>query len=444
MTAIAVTAYSITLTTLAIARYMRLWRRQSDLAMTQENFETIKGALNMDTIIKNLICFSHLRWTFVFQRPQHLMSRFARHSRVHFFEEPVYENQSPELRRSICPRTGVHVITPVLPVGTSPGQIVMLQRQMLESMLVDDDIHDFIAWYYTPMALQFTNAIPSSLTIYDCMDELSAFAGAPPTMRANEQLLFERADLVFTGGASLFAAKRKNHSSVHLFPSSVDVTHFSRARSLTGELADQTNIPHPRIGYIGVIDERLDTTLLIRIAEMNPSWHFVMVGPVVKIDPKTLPKCTNIHYLGMKAYDDLPDYLGSWDVAMLPFSLNESTRFISPTKTPEYLAAGLPVVSTPIADVIAPYGDLGLVSIAAGAERFTEAIAHALKHGRTRSWSKQVDAFLDTLSWDRTWQKMAELINQRQTTKDSLLTGVPLSTTQGAWIPAMGLEKSNV
>jgi glycosyltransferase involved in cell wall biosynthesis len=188
----------------------------------------------------------------------------------------------------------------------------------------------------------------------------------------------------------------------------------------------------------------MDISLLSRIAEMNPCWHFVMVGPVVKIDPKTLPQFSNIHYLGMKAYDDLPDYLGSWDVAMLPFSLNESTRFISPTKTPEYLAAGLPVVSTPIADVISPYGDLGLVSIAAGVERFSEAIAHALKHGRTRSRSKQIDAFLDTLSWDRTWQQMAELINQRQMTKDSLLTGVPLSARRGACIQAMGLEKSNV
>jgi UDP-galactopyranose mutase len=170
----------------------------------------------------------------------------------------------------------------------------------------------------------------------------------------------------------------------------------------------------------------------------------IMVGPVVKIDPKTLPQYTNIHYLGMKAYDDLPDYLGGWDAAMLPFSLNDSTRFISPTKTPEYLAAGLPVVSTPIADVIGPYGDLGLVSIAAGAEQFSEAIAYALKHGRTRNWNTQVDAFLDTLSWDRTWQQMAELINKKQMAKDSLLTEVQLNATKGTWIQAMVLKKSNV
>jgi hypothetical protein len=222
MTAIAVTAYSITQTMPAIARCMHRSRRPSALVITREYFKTIKGALNMDSIIKDLICFSHLRWTFVFQRPHHLMSRFACESRVHFFEEAVYEKtESPELRLSVCPRTGVRVLTPVLTAGTNPDHAVTLQQLMLNRMLRDQNIDEFIAWYYTPMALQFTNAIPSSLTIYGCMDELSAFAGAPPSMRANEELPFDRADLEFTGGASLFAAKKKKHPSVHLFPSSV-------------------------------------------------------------------------------------------------------------------------------------------------------------------------------------------------------------------------------
>jgi glycosyltransferase involved in cell wall biosynthesis len=367
----------------------------------------------MTQLMTDLICFSHLRWSFVFQRPQHLMSRFARHSRIFFFEEPVYEGSVVKLNHSACPSSGVRIMTPVLPPGTSPEEAVEHQRRLLHEMQKEHGIEDFAAWYYTPMALNFTNELKPSLTIYDCMDELSAFAGAPPAMRLNEQVLFSRADLVFTGGRSLYESKQASHPSVHLFPSSVDVAHFGKARSIKTDPEDQRSIPHPRIGFVGVIDERMDIQLLAHIAQARPDWHLVMVGPIVKIDPATLPQFPNIHYLGMKTYEQLPSYLAGWDVAMLPFAQNESTRFISPTKTPEYLAAGCPVVSTPIRDVVRPYGDLGLVKIGKSGEEFVAAIDSILQHGMKKTWQAEVNSFLDNLSWDQTWMNMRLLMEEK-------------------------------
>jgi UDP-galactopyranose mutase len=237
------------------------------------------------------------------------------------------------------------------------------------------------------------------------------FKGAPPEMLPREAKLFERADLVFTGGQSLYEAKRDRHPSVHAFPSSIDVAHFEQALSVENEPADQKDIPHPRIGFCGVIDERTDIELLAQIADLRPDWQFVMIGPVVKIDENDLPRPSNIHYLGGKDYKDLPSYIGGWDVAMMPFALNDSTKFISPTKTPEYLAAGRPVVSTPIRDVVRPYGEKGLVRIASTAEEFINAIETALNEDADsrRALARE---HLSTMSWDKTQTAMAELIGQ--------------------------------
>jgi UDP-galactopyranose mutase len=246
------------------------------------------------------------------------------------------------------------------------------------------------------------------------MDELSAFKGASPELREREAALFQRADVVFTGGQSLFEAKRHQHANVHAFPSSIDVNHFGRARASTQEPPDQACIPGPKLGFIGVIDERMDLPLLRAIAEARPDWHIVMIGPVVKIDPASLPQLPNIHYLGGKQYSELPAYIAGWNVGLLPFAMNESTRFISPTKTPEYLAAGKPVVSTPIRDVVRPYGEFGLVRIGASADAFIAAIDAALLECATPSyehWLAKVDTFLAGSSWDTTWAEMGALID---------------------------------
>ncbi len=337
------------------------------------------------------------------------MSRFARERRVFFLEEPIFESTAgePQWRRTVCERSGVVVLTPILRPGDDP---VATQKALLDELIAKEKICEPLLWYYTPMAREFTRHIRPGLIVYDCMDELSAFAGAPAAMKTNEADLFAHADLVFTGGASLYESKRKQHRRVYRFPSSVDVEHFRSALQIRQQPEDQQTIPEPRLGYAGVIDERMDIALVREAAELRPDWHFVFVGPVVKIDPAILPQGPNLHYLGMKPYKELPAYFSGWQIGMLPFALNEATRFISPTKTPEYLAAGLKVVSTPIRDVVDPYGKSGLAGIASNARDFVSVAEELLKSQQSSAFTQKVDAFLSKSSWERTWSEMNELI----------------------------------
>lgn len=359
---------------------------------------------------RDIICLSHLRWDFVYQRPQHLLSRGAAEGRVFFVEEPIFD-EGPirlELRR----REGhVWVAIPHLPAGAiSEAATEAVLEALIDGLVNEHHLKDYVLWYYTPMALGWTRQLNPLAVVYDCMDELSAFKNAPVALREKEAELFSRADVVFTGGQSLYEAKRHQHSSVYAFPSSVDTAHFASARNDTEDPADQAGIPHPRIGFYGVIDERFDIKLLKSVAETRPQWHWVLVGPIVKIDPVDLPKLENVHYLGSKSYKELPAYLAGWDVAMMPFARNESTRFISPTKTPEYLAAGKPVVSTSIRDVVRPYQELGLARIADTPKEFINAIEAALGEDAAERM-RLVDKFLAQNSWDRTWREMSQLID---------------------------------
>lgn len=357
----------------------------------------------------DLVCPSHLRWDFVYQRPQHLLSRFARDRRVFYIEEPVFGADAPWLHSTIR-ECGAWVIVPQLPNGLTADEIDEVQCDLMDRLFIEQAIDAHVLWYYTAMAIPCTRHLKPLATVYDCMDELSAFQGAPPILRLHERELFARADLVFTGGQSLYESKRPHHSNVHLFPSSVDVPHFARARQPLADPDDQASIPGPRIGFYGVIDERMDLELLACLAEARPDWQIVMVGPIVKIDPLRVPRHDNIHYLGPKHYSDLPEYLAGWDVAMLPFARNESTRFISPTKTPEYLAAGKPVVSTSITDVVRPYGEQELVWIADTPAGFVDAVEQALRDDGGLLQGR-ADAFLAQTSWDRTWSAMAAQID---------------------------------
>jgi len=357
---------------------------------------------------QTLICFSHLRWKFVFQRPQHLMTRFAKGRRVIFWEEPVAGplETSPRLDHHVCPDSGVVVVTPVLPEGGSEAERNAMLGLLLDGLLAGVG-GDLIRWYYTPMMLSFSRHLEAVCTVYDCMDELANFKFAPPELTLLERELMSAADVVFTGGYSLWEAKRGRHANIHPFPSSVDRAHFARARTLRRDPADQAALSWPRLGFYGVVDERMDLDLLAAVADARPDWSIVIVGPVVKIDPASLPRRANLHYLGGKSYEELPSYLAGWDVALMPFAINESTRFISPTKTPEYLAGGRPVVSTPIVDVARHYGDLEGVKIADGHEAFVAACDEALALSRLKGgWLQEVDAALSALSWDETFERM--------------------------------------
>jgi glycosyltransferase involved in cell wall biosynthesis len=359
-----------------------------------------------------LLCFSHLRWDFVFQRPQQLMSRFAEDMIVVFWEEPIeIAKRSPAFLkvRSAEDFPNVRIVTPHLPEGMSGERSEASLKRLLDAYCAGLS-RPIVAWYYTPMMLPFSRELDSSLTVFDSMDELSAFKFAPPNLLELEQELIDRADLVFTGGSSLFEAKKDRHDSVHLFPSSVDRRHFEKARQALAEPDDQAAIPHPRLGFYGVIDERFDTELLDSIAQMRPDWSFVMVGPVVKISDEDLPRRPNIHYLGSKKYEELPAYLSGWDVALMPFAMNPSTQFISPTKTPEYLAGGKPVVSTPVKDVVRHYGHLEGVGIAGDATSFVAKCEHMLDLAPDGDWLAQADLLLSATSWSTTQARMAALI----------------------------------
>jgi UDP-galactopyranose mutase len=347
------------------------------------------------------------------------MKRFAQSYKVYFVEEPVHDAGEAFLEASTND-SGVTVLVPHLTASTTSAEQLLQQQTLLFNYFHANGPGEYIAWYYTPMALPLASVLPEPvLIVYDCMDELAAFKNAPPAIVENEKLLLKLADIVFTGGYSLYEAKKNLHTDVYAFPSSIDKSHFQRARLRQHEPADQLNIARPRIGFFGVLDERFDVELIDQIATARPDWQFILVGPVVKIDPALLPRASNIHYLGGKSYEELPLYLSGWDVAIIPFALNESTRFISPTKTPEYLAGGVPVVSTAIRDVVRPYGELSLAFIGNNTREFIEGIEAAL-HIRDRpAWLKRVDEFLAVKSWDATSQEMQALIKQKLIGKQS-------------------------
>ena len=355
--------------------------------------------------LPDVVCFSHLRWNFVFQRPQHLMTRCARDCRrLYFVEEPIFEDGALA-RLDVRTSNGVTVVVPILPGGIDEPAVVAAQRALLDELLRRERIDAFVAWYYTPMALPFSRHLTPAAVVYDCMDELASFKNAPAVLKTREAELLGRADLVLTGGQSLYEAKRHQHDNIHPFPSSVDVDHFAQARRATGDPVDQAAIARPRLGFFGVIDERMDVGLVRGVAEARPDWQIVLLGPVVKIDAAHLPRRGNIHYLGPKQYSELPDYVAGWDVALLPFARNEATRFISPTKTPEYMAAGKPVVSTSIRDVVRPYGQQGLVRIADDVPEFVAACEAAMAEDASDRL-RQADAFLRQTSWDGTWSRI--------------------------------------
>jgi UDP-galactopyranose mutase len=360
----------------------------------------------------HLIVFSHLRWNFVFQRPQHLLSRLARHYQVVYVEEPIRSKGPASLERT-TPHPGVEVLKPHTPVdaaGFHDDQLSVL-KPLLADYLASERIDDYFVWFYTPMALPLLTELEPRAIVYDCMDELSAFKDAPRQMRQRETALLKSAQLVLTGGPSLYESKRRLHSNVLCLPSAVDADHYSHAHATARvepmQRAQQLQgaIAHPRLGFFGVIDERLDLELIAEVADADPAWQLVMVGPVVKIDPGQLPKRANLHWLGQQPYELLPQLVAGWDVCLMPFALNEATRYISPTKTLEYMAAGKPIVSTGINDVKSMFSDV--VRIADDAGSFIESCRAALDergHHRTErladmqacvwrySWAETVDA----------------------------------------------------
>ena len=358
--------------------------------------------------MKTLVVFSHLRWNFVYQRPQHLLSRLSKTWPVIFIEEPVPNAPEDRLER-IDVGNGVEVWRPHLRASQPgfPTSNCASLRTMLEGELRAQGVKDYWLWFYTPMALPLAERLVPGGVIYDCMDELAAFKHAPAQLLKQETELFKLADVVFTGGRSLYNSKRSRHDNIHCFPSSVDAMHFRRA---TADHPLQAHLPHPRLGYCGVIDERIDLDIIAGIAAQRPEWELVMVGPTAKIDPASLPRAPNIHWLGQQSYEDLPAFISGWDVCLMPFALNESTRFISPTKTLEYMACGRPSISTAIRDVVEPFGQI--VAIASDADGFVKAADGMLARSaqQQQAHRQKLVEIIRLTSWDATVEGMSGLI----------------------------------
>jgi len=381
----------------------------------------------MRTVMRSpLLCLSHLRWDFVWQRPQHLMSRFARDRQVFFVEEPIFRDDAGEAPHgAILETREVDGVVVAQPVCRDPGPgggaaLDAMYARLVEQLVRDHDLQDVTAWFYTPMLLPAISRISPALVVYDAMDELSLFKGAPAELLPREERLLATADIVFTGGVSLGKAKASRHDNVYAFPSGVDVKHYRSALAPdTSVPADLASLPTPRLGFFGVIDERIDLDLLDALAAARPETQIVLLGPVVKIDPADLPRRPNLHYLGQKQYRDLPSYVKGFDVCLMPFALNEATRFISPTKTLEYMAAHKPIVSTPVADVVGQYRDA--VQIAGDVNAFSTAIDVAL--GETdEQRQKRVDAERRILARS-TWEAIVSRMDERM--QDAYLATSP-------------------
>jgi UDP-galactopyranose mutase len=359
----------------------------------------------------DLICMSHLRWDHVYQRPQHLMVRAVQSRRVLFVEEPVISDDTePGVALRVTPE-GVTVLVPQLPRGTAASVAAPHHAELIRLCAEDLGITRYALWMSTPLARELTTELEPIGVAYDCMDEWPEAVTPSGGISPSEAELLQRADVVFVGGQSLFRARRPLHANLHCLPSAVDVAHFGAARNHTIDPPDLAPLGRPRAGYFGAIDERMDLALLEEVASLRPEIQFIMIGPVVALDPATLPNARNIHWLGRRAYQELPGYIGGWNLAILPFTESAATRYISPAMVPEFLAAGKPVVSTAIRDVVHPYGVEGLVRIARRARAFAEAMDDALVAPRA-SWLAATDRHLSRMSWDLTWSRMDSELNR--------------------------------
>jgi len=363
-------------------------------------------------VMESLIVFSHLRWDFVYQRPQQVLSRLAKRYKILFVEEPLYHAGDPWAETQV-PLANVTVLRPHTPQNVPAfhdDQIQLLQKLIAETV-EREGLGCYGVWLYTPMALPLLQGLTPRIVIYDCMDELTGFAAAPRQLVQRENALLKIANVVFTGGPSLYEGRRGRHENLHCFPSSVDCEHFAQARNSAMTHADMRRLGKPRLGFFGVIDERMDIELLREIARRRPEWHFCMVGPVVKIDPTTLPVAPNLHYYGQQPYAALPAFVAGWDICLMPFARNEATRFISPTKTLEYMAAETPIVSTSIPDVLKLYAPV--VNFGDTPDEFLDACERALAESESQQEGRRalMRSITSRSSWDKTVMQMATLID---------------------------------
>jgi glycosyltransferase involved in cell wall biosynthesis len=306
-----------------------------------------------------IIALCHLSWNWVWQRPQQFLSRLAKTHPILFVETYCSDTPTGFIRlHSPEGHPNVTVCETHLPASRwSDGRFIDRERRRLLRNTLANELagrfDDAILWFNDPMAVTaFAGYLDESLIVYDCMDELSQFKGAPPALIEREYELLEVADVVFCGGRKMRDKRVRINPNSHFYGTGVDCRHFGSARSPS--LAVDSAIAAlrgPVLGYFGVVDERIDYELLAALADADPTWHVVMVGPTAKVDPAQFPRRSNLHFLGGRPYAQLPAITKGFSVCLMPFALNEATEYINPTKALEYMAAGRPVVSTALDEV---------------------------------------------------------------------------------------------
>lgn len=359
-----------------------------------------------------IIVHSHLGWDWVWQRPQQFLSRFSKRHQILFVEGPVPSEEVAEPTselREVTEFPNITIMRSKMPASRwFDGAWVDKERRRLVQELLAGPLglrfRDPVQWFYDPMAVTaFAGHMGERAIVFDCMDQLSQFKGAPKELIRRERELLTIADVVFAGGPKIGRDKIKYNANTHSYGCGVDVKHFGTARSKNTEIpADVANLPGPIFGFFGVVDERMDYDLVARLADAHPHGSVVIIGPMTKVDPATIPQRPNLHWLGGRDYSLLPAYVKAFDVCLMPFAINEATEYINPTKALEYMATGKPIVSTPIEDVVLQFS--GVVKISQSSEEFvalcTEAAtnpdAAGIKRGRDlasrNSWESIVEA----------------------------------------------------
>ena len=362
----------------------------------------------------SIVVHSHLKWDWVWQRPQQFLSRLSDKHRVLFVEAPDVYDGAHVTRvdlREVTDFPNINVLQIKIPAKrrSDTTWIDQERRRVVQSLLsgpLGQSFTSIVQWFYDPMAVTaFAGQLDEQLIVYDCMDELSLFRGAPPELVRRERELLALADVVFAGGPKIWSAKRELNPNCFCYGCGVDAKHFGEACDPQLRVPhDMADLPRPVFGYIGVVDERIDYELLARLADSTQG-SVVMVGPWTKVDPASFPRRDNFHWLGSRDYSELPGYAKGFDVCIMPFAMNEATRFINPTKALEYMATGRPIVSTPVEDVVAQFSDV--ITIANDATTF----ANACERAAVQPDSRQIESGL-ALAQQNSWESIVARLEQ--------------------------------
>ncbi len=366
-----------------------------------------------------IVCFSDISWNVKFQRPHQLFSQAKRINIIIFIEKPLLQRSGKPNHFISRVSDNILILTPVITDEDPESTIHETVEQLLTEKLKSHNTTEYICWYYSPKAINYSQKLTPKLIIFDCMDECCGYEGADTEVNESEKKLLEVTDLVFTGGRSLCNAKKLLHKNVHLFPDSIDYERFNG----NTKQAKKNIIKKPaaKIGYFGVIDERLDLNLLDKIAANKPKWKFEIAGPIVENMHGKLPERKNITFTGDIRDEEIPSIIGEWDAAILPYSKNNSTENTAPSRLLVYFAANKNIVSTSINDIVHYFGENGMVRIADEPDDFVKALEAAIKYKPEAEWQKKVDSIIRKTTWEKTWNGMSKKINKLLSDTDQQL-----------------------